>query len=51
MKTLIESLALVFPNLRTIHGHNEFAAKACPCFDVSKEHSRQNEELAEIKKE
>lgn len=50
MKTLIESLALVFPNLRTIHGHNEFAAKACPCFDVSKEYSRQNEKLAEIKK-
>lgn len=21
----------------TVHGHNEFAAKACPCFDVSKE--------------
>lgn len=21
----------------TIHGHNEFSAKACPCFDVKKE--------------
>lgn len=22
----------------TIHGHNEFAAKACPCFDARKEY-------------
>ncbi len=22
----------------TIHGHNEFSDKACPCFDVSKEY-------------
>lgn len=21
----------------TIHGHNEFSTKACPCFDVKKE--------------
>ena len=23
----------------TIHGHNEFAKKACPCFDVQKEYN------------
>jgi len=22
----------------TIHGHNEFAAKSCPCFDANKEY-------------
>ena len=24
----------------TIYGHNEFSAKACPCFDVKKEYSQ-----------
>lgn len=33
---LIEQLKEEFPNA-TLHGHNEFANKACPCFDVSKE--------------
>ncbi len=33
---LIGQLKDEFPHA-TIHGHNEFSAKACPCFDVKKE--------------
>lgn len=33
---LVAELKEKYPNA-TIHGHNEFAAKACPCFDVQKE--------------
>ena len=33
---LIEQLKEEYP-LATIHVHNEFANKACPCFDVKKE--------------
>ena len=33
---LIEQLKEEYP-LATIHGHNEFANKACLCFDVKKE--------------
>ena len=32
---LIHQLLETFPNL-SVHGHNEFAAKACPCFNVQK---------------
>lgn len=35
---LVAELKTKFPNA-TIHGHYEFANKACPCFDVKKEFS------------
>lgn len=37
MLKLLIQLIMEYPNA-TIHGHNEFAAKACPCFDVQKEY-------------
>ena len=37
MDELINELLVEYPNA-TIHGHNEFSAKACPSFDVSKEY-------------
>ena len=36
---LITQLKEEFPHA-TIHGHDEFSAKACPCFDVKKEYSQ-----------
>lgn len=37
MYTLLKSIRKLYPRA-TIHGHNEFAAKACPCFDVQREY-------------
>ena len=37
MDELINELLVEYPNA-TIHGHNEFSAKACPSFDVQKEY-------------
>lgn len=34
LRKLVETLQLRYPGA-TVHGHNEFAAKACPCFRVS----------------
>ena len=34
---LIKTLKRLHPNA-TIHGHREFANKACPCFDANKEY-------------
>jgi len=33
---LIDELKRRYPG-STVHGHNEYSSKACPCFDVSKE--------------
>ena len=41
MDELIQSLRDIYPTA-TIHGHNEFAAKACPSFDVQKEYGHLN---------
>lgn len=36
MRNLISDLLKKYPGA-TVHGHNAFANKACPCFDVKKE--------------
>lgn len=48
MDKLIDELLLDHPGA-TIHGHNEFAAKACPSFDVSKEYGSKNETTPVVK--
>ena len=45
MDELIDSLREVYKGA-TIHGHNEFAAKACPSFDVQKEYGHLNSKEA-----
>lgn len=35
LRKLAADLKLQYPNA-SMHGHNEFAAKDCPCFDVQK---------------
>lgn len=36
LRQLVAELMAKYPG-STVHGHNEFAAKACPCFDVQKD--------------
>lgn len=37
LRAFIKDLKRRFPSA-TVHGHREFAAKACPCFDAKKEY-------------
>ena len=34
---MLEFFKIAYPEI-TIHGHNEFASKACPCFDAKTEY-------------
>lgn len=36
LRRLVSELQRKYPRA-TVHGHREFAAKACPCFDVAKD--------------
>ena len=49
MDQLIADLKMDHPTA-TIHGHNEFAAKACPSFDVSKEYGAPKPKVTKVKK-
>lgn len=39
LRWLIASLKDVYPKA-TVHGHREYANKACPCFDAAKEYNK-----------
>lgn len=45
---LITSLKSVYKEA-TVHGHNEFSSKSCPCFDVQKEFAKKTKK-AQVKK-
>lgn len=35
MLEIIESLKLVFPDIKKVSGHRDYSLKECPCFDVN----------------
>lgn len=37
LNDLVDDLKMKYPKAK-VYGHNKFAAKACPCFDVKKEY-------------
>ena len=41
LKNLVNQLKNQYPNAK-VHGHNEYAPKACPCFDVQEEFHKTN---------
>lgn len=41
---LVMSLMITFPSIESVHGHNEFSPKACPCFDVAEDFWHVNHE-------
>ena len=36
---IIRLLLAYYPSIKSIHGHRDYAAKACPCFDAHKEYA------------
>lgn len=38
LRELVAVLRSCFPAIHMVSGHNQYAKKACPCFDVSKEY-------------
>lgn len=44
LTALIGDLCRRYPGA-TVHGHREFAAKACPCFDAAREYSHLSKPL------
>ena len=45
---LIKTLKNIYPSA-SLHGHKEFANKACPCFDVQKEYAEFQPEGYKVK--